>query len=253
VNDEFAIRFDWGRTGAERSAAAGRITVIVDTLTFSTTVAIAADRGMAVLPAISDDEANALARTTSFPRTVPRIGAPPGAFTLSPATVRDAAAAPRALVVHSPNGARCTRAAHDAPAVFVGALINASAVARAVHARMRETGLGVTVVACGERPMHAALETPLRFAIEDHLGAGAIVEQLAGARSPEAAVAVHAFRACAHDLTAILERSATGRELSSIGCPEDWRIASQLDTVDRAATIADGWAGRAIYPIDAIR
>jgi len=253
VPDDVAIRLDWGRTGAERSAAAGRITVIVDTLSFSTLVALAVSRDMAVLPAISAEEADALAQTTAFARTVARVGAPPGAFTLSPASVRDAPVVPRALIVHSPNGARCTRAASEAPAIFVGALINASAVAHAVQAQMRHTGVGVTVVACGERPMHAALDAPLHFAIEDHLGAGAIIDALAGTRSPEAAVAAHVYRACAHDLTAILERSATGRKLSAIGFADDWRIGALRDHVDRAAVVANGWAGRAIYPFDAIR
>jgi 2-phosphosulfolactate phosphatase len=248
-----AIRFDWGRAGAARSAAAGCITVIVDTLSFSTIVAVAVQRGIAVVPAISDDEADAIAHATAFRRTVSRAGAPSGALTLSPASMRDAVDVSRALVVHSPNGARCTRAADGAPAVFVGTLVNASATAAAVDALARSSGCNVTVIACGERWHRAEHDEGLRFAIEDLLGAGAIIARLTGECAPEAEIAARAYHASAGDLAMLIAASGSGRELASTGFAEDVRIASALDSCDCAAVVGDGSAGRAIYAADAVR
>ncbi len=62
--------------------------------------------------------------------------------------------------------------------LFVGALVNAAAVGRAVSSILARTEAAVTVVACGERWPAPTDDGELRVAIEDYLGAGAILWRL---------------------------------------------------------------------------
>jgi hypothetical protein len=98
------------------------------------------------------------------------------------------------------------------PHLLVGALVNAWAVAEAVarivaDADRHSEGAGgrplsVTVLACGERWKQPNEDGELRFAIEDYLGAGAILAALPSrlSRSPEALVCQGAFLAARDDL-----------------------------------------------------
>jgi 2-phosphosulfolactate phosphatase len=113
--------------------------------------------------------------------------------------------------------------------VFAGCLRNASAVAAAV----REIGVAgagaiVGVVAAGER-WHGDTG-PLRPALEDLLGAGAILAALAAASpSPEAWAAMAAFAEAAADLPARLAGCGSGRELIAAGYEADVELAAALD------------------------
>jgi 2-phosphosulfolactate phosphatase len=46
------VRFDWGPAGAERLAPASACLVIVDVLSFSTSVTVAVEAGIRVFPAV---------------------------------------------------------------------------------------------------------------------------------------------------------------------------------------------------------
>jgi 2-phosphosulfolactate phosphatase len=117
------------------------------------------------------------------------------------------------------NGAAVAQAAAQTGAmVILGALRNAAAVARGVLAVQveRAARTSVAVIACGElsssRPGAA-----LRFAVEDLLGAGAIVAALTDLgidhSSPEAAAAGEAFRALRGATRHLIAASGSGREL----------------------------------------
>ena len=101
----------------------------------------------------------------------------------------------------SVNGAAVAEAAGRAGSlVLLGGLRNATAVARTVYAEQERRGArtSIAIVACGELTGRAA-DAHLRFAVEDQLGAGAIVDALGTLgidhTSPEAAVAGESFRA----------------------------------------------------------
>ena len=97
-----------------------------------------------------------------------------------------------AVVLPSPNGSTCAVLAQESGATVVaGCLRNACAVARWSAGR---TG-PVTVIACGERWPDGSLRT----AVEDFIGAGAIIAGLPGACSPEASVALGALQAVQAD------------------------------------------------------
>lgn len=117
------------------------------------------------------------------------------------------------------NGAAVAEAAGATGAVvLLGCLRNARAVADAVldTQRRRAARTSVAVIAAGElagREPGAAL----RFAVEDQLGAGAIVDAL-GVRgvdhtSPEAAAAGEAFRGLRGAVRHLLTASGSGQEL----------------------------------------
>jgi 2-phosphosulfolactate phosphatase len=220
----FTIRCEWGPAGLAaflEGGAAGKTVVIVDVLSFTTSVEIATSRGARVYPYpwLSAAEAFAAehgALLASSQRA--------GGYSLSPASLLDIPAG-TSLVLPSPNGGALSRAAMGAR-VFAGCLRNASAVARAAG----QGGGPVCVLAAGERWPDGSL----RPAIEDWLGAGAIVHALPGSRSPEAAAAEAAFLHLRAELPAAVHACASGQELISRGFPQDVALASMLDTSETA-------------------
>ncbi len=136
--------------------------------------------------------------------------------------------------VSSPNGATCSRFGRAVPRLLVGALVNATAVAAAVTQILAEGDLSVTILACGERWHQPNEDGELRFAIEDYLGAGAILAGLPPelSRSPEALVCEAAFRASHDTIAAILAESGSGRELRQAGYPRDVEHSARLNVYD---------------------
>lgn len=116
----------------------------------------------------------------------------------------------------SRNGAAVAAAASAEVIVLVGGLRNASAVARVVQTiqERRQARTAVAVIAAGELDG----EGVLRFAVEDQLGAGAIVSALSDRgidhTAPDAAVAAEAFRALRGALRHMVGASGSGRELA---------------------------------------
>jgi 2-phosphosulfolactate phosphatase len=139
----------------------------------------------------------------------------------------------------SPNGATCSRYGRAVPHLLVGALVNARAVSEAATSILAATVLNVTVLACGERWKQPSEDGELRFAIEDYLGAGAILSGLPASlsRSPEARVCQGAFMAARDDLEQVLSESGSGRELRTMGFPEDVEHATRLSIYEAVPTM----------------
>jgi len=237
---------EWGRRGARVAAERGDILVVVDVLSFSTTVVTAAAHGVIVYPCDKDGETAAiLAARVGAEVAVARRDVPKkGRFSLSPKTF---AAAPRGakVVLASPNGATCSRFGRDVPRLFVGALVNAEAVARAVLAAQKESDSAVTLLACGERwtdPADAAEDGELRFAVEDYVGVGAILAHLPAdlSRSPEARAAEAIFHEVGGELDDLLLGCGSGIELRGRGYENDVRHAACLNQYDVAPVLKGG-------------
>lgn len=230
------IRFEQGLIGA-RSIAQGDdgLIVVVDVLSFSTCVSVAADRRISVIPAKRrDGRAEELAREHDAVLAGPRSG--PG-VSLSPASIRRAEGVER-LVLPSPNGATLTAELIAHGTVVAGCLRNASAVAAACRRHLaRSERAAVAVVAAGERWS----DDSVRPAWEDVWGAGAIVAAIGQdeSTSQEALAAADAFRAAA--LRGLPIASLTsGVELIEQGFADDVVIAGELDASAAVPVLADG-------------
>ena len=185
----YRCRLEWGRRGARVAAERGDVLVVVDVLSFSSAVATAVENGAVIFPCAWEDDPAALATRADAEAAVKRQDVPArGRFSLSPPTFNAARQGER-IVLASPNGARCSRHGRSVPNLFVGAFVNAQAIAGALAAVLDESpDLSVTILACGERWQEPSEDGELRFALEDYLGAGAILAHLPAhlSRSPEA-------------------------------------------------------------------
>jgi len=240
----FGIRFDWGLQGATAIATGAAAFVVIDVLSFTTTLSVAVDAGIQVFPyRLRDSSAAAFAASRGAVLAVGRSEAGPMGVSLSPVSVRRATApggpltATTKLVLPSPNGAAICRQLGEAKALVVGAsLRNATACAEWVVKAVRGP---VSVIASGERWPGDTL----RPAVEDLWGAGLVIDALtnfgAGPVSPEAASARAAFRALGRTPAMALAACASGRELSEAGYGEEIAVAAEID-VSRNVPVLSG-------------
>lgn len=216
-------RLDWGKAAVQHLQP-GETAVIVDVLSFSTAAVIATARGACVIPwPVRGESAAAQAAAHDALLAERRSASGGGAYSLSPASLTQIPAGTR-LVMPSPNGARLALAAAARGAtVVIGCLRNA----RAVGAVCREIAAPITVVAAGERWPH---DGSLRVALEDHLGAGAILAHLISPDSvSEAGAAAALFRAMQSSLRQSLHACVSGQELATRGFAGDVELAAELD------------------------
>ena len=228
----FRARLEWGEAGVRLLAGQVDVVVIVDVLSFSTSVSVAVERGAAVIPhPVRDESAAERARSLGATLANPERGGP--GPTLSPASL-SVLGPGELLVLPSPNGSTCSSVAAEAGAIVVaGCLRNATAVGRFAA---RDAGT-TAVIAAGERWPGGGL----RPAVEDLIGAGAILAAFdATWLSPEARAAVAAFRAVAGDLRPTLDACASGQELRDAGFGHDVAIAAELDATALVPVLLDG-------------
>lgn len=226
--------FEWGGAGLRAIAARCAVVIVVDVLSFSTASEVATSTGARVLPLRwRDERANLAAKEAGAVLAAPRSTS---AWSLSPSALRQLD--PEILLaLPSPNGAAlCDDAATLGITVFTGCLRNATAVARAAQHAAASTTIGV--IAAGER--WGDQDGPLRPAIEDQLGAGAIITALEGSRSAEAEFAETAYRAVSDRVSTLITESVSGRELDEWGFGSDVALAGEVDVSDTTPKLRDG-------------
>lgn len=216
---EFDVRLEWGQQGVALLAPISNVVIIVDVLSFSTSVEIAVGRGATIFPyAGPRNGVEAYAARVRAAVTMPVRDK--RHCSLSPASLLQVKRGTR-LVLPSPNGSTLSLAAKPAP-VLAGCLRNAQAVARAAS----EYGTKIAVIAAGERWRD---DYSLRPSFEDLVGAGAIIDALPGHRSPEAMSAVWAFRSARDRIGDHLRQCGSGKELIERGFATDVRLAAEVD------------------------
>ncbi len=218
---DYAVRFDWGLSGALAVTDGCDVAIVVDVLSFTTTLSVALDRGTTVWPYPWRDGAADYAAERN---AVAAQGRSRGGLSLSPASIRAAPELDR-LVLPSPNGSSiCFALADKGITVAAAALRNAAAVGQWAAGQGR-----VAVIAAGERWPDGSL----RPAVEDLAGAAAVLAHLdRAAMSPEALAAL--------DVSVDLHACAGGRELIAIGFGTDVDIAAERDTSRVIPVLRDG-------------
>jgi len=231
---ETRIDFGWGGAGLTALHQRCDVFVIIDMLCFSTSVDVAVSRGAEVLPyPLGKMGAEEAARRGDAVLAKPRREAA-GGPSLSPASLLGLAPGTR-LLLPSPNGSALSAMVRDRKG-FAGCLRNATAVAAAVQQAAGESGGRIAVIAAGEHWPGGAL----RPAIEDLLGAGAIIARLHGTLSADARAARAAYRDLKDDLPASFRASLSGAELIAAGFPDDVEIAAQEDVSAAVPMLEDG-------------
>ena len=214
--------------------------MIIDVLSFTTSVTVAVEAGTLVFPYAWRDETAAgfagqhQARLAAGRRTA----SAESPWSLSPAALRRAPFTAR-LVLPSPNGSAISAAAADSGATVLAACLrNINAVGR----WLAEHDFGtprqpVTVIAAGERWPGGEL----RPALEDLLAAGAVIAAMNehdSVLSPEAGAARACFEGTA-DLASAVTNSASGRELTEGGFADDVAIAIEINSCRVVPVLAD--------------
>jgi 2-phosphosulfolactate phosphatase len=233
-------RFDWGLAGAAELGRVCAVLVVVDVLSFTTSVEVAVGRGMRVHPfpwgAQAADYAQRLGAVAAVGRDAVSLEHP---WSLSPAALRSAPVVAD-LVLPSPNGsAICAAASATGLPVVAACLRNAPAVGR----WLRRQGYGskrapVGVIAAGEQWPDGTL----RPCVEDQLGAASVLDSLdtvPGGLSVEAAMAL-ATLASVSDVPAAIRGCVSGRELVERGYAEDVEIAVKGGVSDIVPVLDNG-------------
>jgi 2-phosphosulfolactate phosphatase len=231
-----SVHVEWGRTGAALAGARGDVVVVVDVLSFSTTLSIAAARDFTCL-VYSGAEIESLggpamaairlgARPLSRQRRVE-----PGEISLSPASLLEAEPGQR-VIFTSLGGASVVSAAAQAPAILIGGPRNATACAGLAAELMTSVRAGrVTVVACGEHWSSVDPDTEgTRPAAEDWLGAGAVCAGMADlgySLSAEARLAASSWTR--PSALADVADCVSARELRAAGFASDVELALEVD------------------------
>ena len=227
---EFDVRCEWGMQGIKQLAAGSDALVIVDVLSFSTAVDVAVCNGAWVYPYGGRREA-AQAYADSTGAILANVNRQTlSGFSLAPSSLVNISAGTR-LVLPSPNGSTLSLATGDVP-TFTACLRNVNAVAHALNG----SGKRISLIPAGERWQDGTL----RPALEDLVGAGAIIHRLTGQRSPEAEMAVSTYLRFADNLRATLRQCASGKELIGRGFAEDVELAASIDVSTVAPRLAEG-------------
>jgi 2-phosphosulfolactate phosphatase len=148
------VRLDWGIAGAAALASSSPCLVIVDVLSFTTSVTVAVEAGTRVFPCAWGDQiaAGFAQRHQARLAAGRQTSSADSPWSLSPASLRRAPFTAR-LVLPSPNGSAISAMASDSGATVIAACLrNVNAVGR----WLAEHGFGtprqpVTVIAAGER------------------------------------------------------------------------------------------------------
>lgn len=240
-SEQAAVQVEWGLAAAEVVAPACDVAVIVDVLSFTTTLSVALDRGVVVLPyRWADQSAADFAAGHDAVLAVGRSRARPGQVSLSPLTVRAAGPQLRRLVLPSPNGATIAHhLSQGGVPVLAASLRNAQEVASWLTQEHGTDGARVLVIAAGEHWPGGQL----RPAVEDLWGAGAVITGLRQqgwvGLSVEAVMAADAYDSVRGEVSRALHGCASGRELAAMGFAGDVAAAGEVD----ASQVVPGLVG----------
>jgi 2-phosphosulfolactate phosphatase len=226
-SDEFRVQLEWGPMGLRTLAPLVDVVVIVDVLSFTTCVDVALGREATVFPYKWHDGSEiAFAESVGAEPAGPRDG--DQSYSLAPSSLAEVPAG-TSLVLPSPNGSALAFGAADAGATeVVAACVRNGAAVGSAYA---DEDLRIGVVAAGER--WRGDTGPMRVAVEDLLGAGAVLSMFDRLdMSPDARAAAAAWHDAEPEIVERLRACRSGRELIERGWGEDVEIAAQAHVSD---------------------
>lgn len=226
----YDVKCEWGSNGITTLLHSADAVIIVDVLSFSTCVSIAVDNG-AILYPFHSESITAEEFATQQGALLASKTRQAGAYGLSPTSLLTIPPNTQ-LVVPSPNGSRLSTLTGEIP-TLAGCLRNAQRVAMAAQTY----GKHISVIPAGERWKQ---DGSLRPALEDWIGAGAIIHYLNGSKSPEAQAAEATFLQFQHQLGLCLAQIASGQELIEGGFGEDVQLAGQLNVATSVPILHEG-------------
>jgi 2-phosphosulfolactate phosphatase len=216
----------------------GAHVAVVDVLRASTTIATALANGAAgVIPVAAPEDAPALGQRLGRDRVLlcgERDSVRIEGFDLdnSPASFTPEAVAGKTLILTTTNGTRALRAVGNAASVRTVALVNRTAVAE----ELAREGGDVVIACAGDIN---------GFALEDAIGAGALVDALrARVEDAELRDAARAaallYRAVAGRVAEAIGSSDHAQSLALKGFAQDVTRCAALDTLTIVPTLRDG-------------
>ena len=225
---EYEIRYEWGEKGVTYLSAISDVCIIVDVLSFTTSVDIATSQDAYIYPYQWKDNS-----INNFSK---RIGAEmagkdnPNKYSLKPSSLINLPPGIK-LVLPSPNGSTLSTLSKS-KLTIAGSLRNAKVVAEYAQ----QNGKSICVIASGERWD----DNSTRFSLEDYLGAGAILSYLRGEFSPEAMAAKSIFECYREDLYEIISNSVSGKQKQSKNLEMDVRLACELNISHSIPVLMNG-------------
>jgi 2-phosphosulfolactate phosphatase len=236
------MEIDVALVPSEARAWSNTVCIVIDELRASSTITTILDGGCARLYVTAGlAHARHLAREHNALLAGERHGyAPPGFdFDNSPVAIARGDVRGRVVVLSTSNGTKVLGWVAGAPAALVGCLLNARACAEAAVGLAEPMGARVGIVCAG---------TLGRFALDDGVAAGVLVERLidalrsrgADATLTEAAVAAVRLRRSYGDLLTALQESVAGRLVTQLGAGDDVPFCAQLDVSTTVPVLSPG-------------
>ena len=225
------MEIDVALVPSEARAWSHTVCIVIDELRASSTITTILDQGCSRLYVTAGlQRARRLAREYDGLLAGERHGcAPPGFdFDNSPVAIARGNVQGRVVVLSTSNGTKVLGWVAGAPATLVGCLLNARACAEAAVSLAERMRTRVGIVCAG---------TLGRFALDDAVAAGVLVERLiealrshgTDASLTEASIAAVRLRGSYPDLETPLRESVAGRLVAELGAGDDVPFCAQLD------------------------
>jgi 2-phosphosulfolactate phosphatase len=202
------------------------VAIMVDVLRASTTITVALEKIPNIIPTLEIEEAIALAPEHQAFMAGERGGATIEGFDVGNSPIEVQKLRGQTLIITTSNGTRILEGIHGR--ALIGSFINAQAVAR----KAREIAVDhIEVVMAGVSG---------QFAIEDFLGAGAIISHLQDQELDEMAQAACMAAGNPEMVDTAVKNSRSARNLKKLGFGEDVNFCLQHDKLKLVPEFKDG-------------
>lgn len=224
--EKFDINCEWGLKGIEALSPSSDVIIIVDVLSFSTSVDIACENGARVYPQLMNLEDNIYGSDFIVAKSRTQKE-----FSLSPYSLLGIQAGTN-LVLPSPNGSALSLATGNT-LTLCGCLRNF----RSVADYAMKNGKRISVIPAGEKWEDGST----RFALEDLFGAGAVLSCLKGSHSPECMLAINTYHSLHNLETETLLNCSSGVELIEKGFEVDVYLAGDMNVSTTIPVLNNGY------------